>query len=158
MKDVEKSRTSFIRVNLRALREKHLFQCPPVDFLFFSSYISQPQSLRDSPCRGMRLRKFLWIPNWKITFRINGHPTASRSGQPSKVETIWTHLQHSKANGVPGTIGAVEGEFPVAESGPVSAAGYEFCILLYSESITSALLTPSSRPNLELLQHKYCTF
>lgn len=30
MKDVEKSRTSFIRVNLRALREKHLFQCPPL--------------------------------------------------------------------------------------------------------------------------------
>ena len=29
MKDVEKSRTSFIRVNLRVLREKHLFQCPP---------------------------------------------------------------------------------------------------------------------------------
>ena len=28
MKDVEKSRTSFIRVNLRGLREKHLFQCP----------------------------------------------------------------------------------------------------------------------------------
>ena len=28
MKDVEKSRTSFIRVNLRVLREKHLFQCP----------------------------------------------------------------------------------------------------------------------------------
>ena len=29
MKDVEKSRTSFISVNLRVLREKHLFQCPP---------------------------------------------------------------------------------------------------------------------------------
>lgn len=37
MKDVEKSRTSFIRVNLRVLREKHLFQCPPYlgAFLFY---------------------------------------------------------------------------------------------------------------------------
>ena len=35
MKDVEKSRTSFIRVNLRVLREKHLFQCPPLSLPFF---------------------------------------------------------------------------------------------------------------------------
>lgn len=35
MKDVEKSRTSFIRVNLRVLREKHLFQCPPDKWIFF---------------------------------------------------------------------------------------------------------------------------
>lgn len=34
MKDVEKSRTSFIRVNLRVLREKHLFQCPLVSYGF----------------------------------------------------------------------------------------------------------------------------
>lgn len=35
MKDVEKSRTSFIRVNLRVLREKHLFQCPLIHQSFF---------------------------------------------------------------------------------------------------------------------------
>ena len=35
MKDVEKSRTSFIRVNLRVLREKHLFQCPIIHQSFF---------------------------------------------------------------------------------------------------------------------------
>ena len=35
MKDVEKSQTSFIRVNLRVLREKHLFQCPRHTPCFF---------------------------------------------------------------------------------------------------------------------------
>lgn len=39
MKDVEKSRTSFIRVNLRVLREKHLFQCPLCALLFFSPFV-----------------------------------------------------------------------------------------------------------------------
>ena len=45
MKDVEKSRTSFIRVNLRVLREKHLFQCPRIALLSFFT-IRSPFNIR----------------------------------------------------------------------------------------------------------------
>ena len=58
MKDVEKFRTSFIRVNLRVLREKHLFQCPPSVILFFRSPAARTRmpSRLLSPAGGLSFR------------------------------------------------------------------------------------------------------
>ncbi len=56
MKDVEKSRTSFISVNLRVLREKHLFQCPPHESSSFSLFaVLLPDEICRDPWLAERL-------------------------------------------------------------------------------------------------------